>query len=353
MPNSDGLACDDPAMNLGQPVMTDQVERLSDSWDAHAHEWIKWVRAPGRQDSYWRFHRKRFLALVPHAGRLTVDIGCGEGRVGRDLQRLGHTMLGVDLSSTMCRAAATHPEPQPVVRADASKLPLPDASADCAIAFMSLQDIDDMPSAVTEIARILEDDCLLLLAIVHPMYSGGRFSGHGKFSRTGKKSNPFIIKRSYLENKRLVSTDVHGGLRVTFFREHRPLQVYTQALIRAGFNIENLLELTDENQSRDRNGIPVFLDIVARRRPRDEPVDSAQKFDDKQSDITELQPFGQDCNDDETYPPHQWLRRAPLLRMLSAQLAISARRTEVRVGIISISGVSGLIAAIALFASFH
>ena len=62
--------------------MTDQVERLSDSWDAHAHEWIKWVRAPDRQDSYWRFHRERFLSLIPAAGRLTVDIGCGEGRVG-------------------------------------------------------------------------------------------------------------------------------------------------------------------------------------------------------------------------------------------------------------------------------
>ncbi len=346
------LACDDPIRTRDRPVMTDQIERLSDSWDAHAHEWIKWVRAPGRQDSYWRFHRKRFLALVPpRAGRLTVDIGCGEGRVGRDLQRLGHTVLGVDLSSTMCRAAATHPEPQPVVRADASKLPLPDASADCAIAFMSLQDIDDMPRAVIEIARVLEDDCLLLLAIVHPMYSGGKFSGPGEFSRTGKKSNPFIIKRSYLENKRLVSTDVHDGLRVTFFREHRPLQAYTQALIRAGFNIENLLELTDEDQSRNRDGIPVFLDIVARRRRRDKPVDSAQEFDDKQSDATELQPSGQDHNDDETYPPYQWLRCAPLLRMLSAQLAISARRTEYRAGIIS--GISGLIAAIALFASFH
>ena len=65
MPNSGGLAFDDPAINLGQPVTPDQVERLSKSWDAHAQEWIDWVRAPGRPDSYWRFHGEHFLALVP------------------------------------------------------------------------------------------------------------------------------------------------------------------------------------------------------------------------------------------------------------------------------------------------
>ena len=273
MPNSGGLAFDDPAINLGQPVTPDQVERLSKSWDAHAQEWIDWVRAPGRPDSYWRFHGEQFLALVPPAGRLTVDIGCGEGRVGRDLQKLGHTMLGVDLSLAMCRAAATYPEPQPVLHADAARLPLRDGGADCAIAFMSLQDIDDMPEAIREIARVLEDDCPLVLAIVHPMYSGGKFSGTE--TGTGEKpENCFVIKRSYFEHERLISTDIHGSLRVTLFREHRPLQVYTKALTDAGFNIEKLLELTDEDQSRHRDGIPLFLDILARRRPRGKSADS-------------------------------------------------------------------------------
>ena len=253
--------------NLGQPVTTDQVESLGKTWDAHAQEWIDWVRATSRPDSYWRSHGKHFLSLVPPAGRLTVDIGCGEGRVGRDLQRLGHTMLGVDLSFTMCRAAATYPEPQPVVHADAARLPLPDGGADCAIAFMSLPDIDDMPGAIRETARVLEDDCPLVLAIVHPIYSSGKFSGT-EIGTGEKPDSSFVIKRSYFEPERLVSTDVHGSLRVTLFREHRPLQVYTKALTDAGFNIEKLLELTDEDQSGHRDGIPLFLDILARRRPR-------------------------------------------------------------------------------------
>ena len=150
MPDSKGLTWADPALSPGQPLPTDQAEPplptdhvglLSETWAAHAQEWIDWVRAPECQDSYWRFHRDQFLSLVPGPRRLTIDIGCGEGRVGRDLQKLEHKVLGIDLSFDMCRAAVTHPdEPSPAVRADAVRLPLPDRSADCAIAFMSLQD---------------------------------------------------------------------------------------------------------------------------------------------------------------------------------------------------------------------
>src|SRR5689334_3091493 len=115
---------------------------LRDKWNENADEWITWVRDPGQPDSYWRFHRKRFLSLVPVPGRLTIDIGCGEGRVPRDLQMAGHRVVGVDWSATMCKAAATHPEtPIRAIVGDATKLPLADASADGAIAFMSLQTI--------------------------------------------------------------------------------------------------------------------------------------------------------------------------------------------------------------------
>ena len=360
MPNSGGLACDDPAMNLGQPVTTDQVERLSEVWDAHAQEWIDWVRAPGGQDSYWRFHRKHLLSLVPTAGRLTVDVGCGEGRVGRDLQELGHRVLGVDLSFTMCRAAATHEQPSPAVRADAAGLPLADSSSDCAIAFMSLQDLDNMPGAVQEIARVLEDDCLLVLAIVHPMYSSGRFSRTG----TGEKpANSFVIKPSYLESERVISTDVHGSLRVTLFREHRPLQVYTEALIDAGFNIEKLIELTDDDQARHREGIPVFLDIVARRRPRGKPAESVPESGSISSDAGGLHAHpDRDYRRFAKYAPHN--RRCPSPdRIRSAPKVFLVRGAERQAGrwpcsvasgrakarLAGIAGLAGLIALVACF----
>jgi SAM-dependent methyltransferase len=246
--------------------MTDRVALLSESWDEHAQEWIDWVRAPDCQDSYWRFHRKSFLSLIPELGpgQLIIDVGCGEGRVARDLQAIGHRVLGVDISHTMCRAVVTHPEdPAVVLEADAAKLPLADESADCVIAFMSLQDIDNMQDTVTEIARVLKDGASLALAILHPMYSAGSFS-----SPQGNDDGQFVLKPTYFVPERLVSTNSRDGRHVTFFREHRPLQAYINALIGAGLHVSEVLELSDEDATRHRNGIPMFLDIVATRQPR-------------------------------------------------------------------------------------
>jgi 2-polyprenyl-3-methyl-5-hydroxy-6-metoxy-1,4-benzoquinol methylase len=64
---------------------------------------------------FWTFNLPEFLRLVPARGRLAVDIGCGEGRLGRVLTRFGHRVVGIDASLISVRAAATHPEGHPVV----------------------------------------------------------------------------------------------------------------------------------------------------------------------------------------------------------------------------------------------
>ncbi|HSP71047.1 MAG TPA: class I SAM-dependent methyltransferase [Gaiellaceae bacterium] len=126
-------------------VLRSRVDGAGDlrgSWEANAADFIAWARAPGH-DSYWRFHRDQFLELVPAPGRLTVDLGCGEGRLSRDLKALRHRVVGVDASGTMV-AAAREADPEIEVHcADAAALPLADGCADLVVAFMSLQDVDD------------------------------------------------------------------------------------------------------------------------------------------------------------------------------------------------------------------
>src|SRR3954468_7009993 len=110
---------------------TMDVAQLSAGWEAEAGRWIEWARAPGH-DSYWRFHRDQFLPLLPPPGRLTLDIGCGEGRLARDLKQLGHHVVALDASRTAVEAArAADPEIE-VHLADAAELPFPAGCADLA-----------------------------------------------------------------------------------------------------------------------------------------------------------------------------------------------------------------------------
>jgi SAM-dependent methyltransferase len=239
---------------------------LRESWEEHALDWVHWSRWPHHDHFYWRFNRPRFLELLPPPGRLTVDIGCGEGRLGRELRAIGHTVLALDASPTMARVTREHYQSQPVAVADAAQLPLADGVADLAIAFMSLQDIDDLDGAVREAARILMPGGRLCLAIVHPVNSAGSFVGEASNAE-------FRVEDSYLEERRVAVSVQRDGLRMTFHSVHRPLEAYARALSVAGFLVETMREpAPDEVHVRERaeaarwRRVPCFLHVRAVRR---------------------------------------------------------------------------------------
>src|SRR5271168_712036 len=97
---------------------------LSEAWEQEAAKWIEWARKPGH-DSYWQFHRDQFFELVPPPGKLTIDIGCGEGRLTRHLKELGHNVKGFDVSKTMINAAQQADPKGTYEIAGAGALPLP------------------------------------------------------------------------------------------------------------------------------------------------------------------------------------------------------------------------------------
>jgi SAM-dependent methyltransferase len=236
---------------------------LRDLWEAEARAFAAWARAPDH-DSYPRYHRDQFLPLLPQPGRRTLDIGCGEGRLSRDLKALGHTVEGVDGSATMVALAREADPSIPVHHADAAALPFPEGYADLAVLFMSLQDIDDFRGAIREAYRVLAPGGRLALAIVHPLNSAGRFASEASDS-------PFVIRGTYLETFRSSDRAERDGLAMTFHSEHRPLEAYFRAVEDAGFLVEALREprLPDAAAKRDRaqrwQRVPLFLHVRAVR----------------------------------------------------------------------------------------
>jgi SAM-dependent methyltransferase len=232
---------------------------LSDFWEQQAERWVRWAREPGH-DSYWLFHRDRFLELLPPPGRLTVDVGCGEGRLARDLKALGHTVLAVDRSATMAEHARSADPELDVRQADAAELPLEDEAADLVISFMSLMNTDDLEGAVREAARVLAPGGRYCVAITHPLNTAGAFASR-------EDDAPFVIERSYFEHKVQEIPVERDGLEMTFLDAHRPLEEYFRALESAGLLVEALREVPDTSDppaSRWRR-MPLFLHLRARR----------------------------------------------------------------------------------------
>ena len=242
----------------------DQALSLQEEWTAIATDWITWARKPGH-DSYWRFHRDRFLELLPTPPLDVVDLGCGEGRLSRDLTALGYKTVGIDASPLMIAAAR---EADPGGRydvANAFDTGLAGASVDVVAAFMSLQDIDDMPAAVSEAARLLRPGGWFCISIVHPLSSAGGFESLAPDSA-------FRLQGPYLEERKYVDEGGRDGLRMRFASYHRPLGAYFAALESQGFVIDRLREVTVDSESvearRDRQrwyGVPLFLHLRASR----------------------------------------------------------------------------------------
>ncbi len=235
---------------------------LREAWQRNATDWLAWARAP-MHDSYWRFHRDQFLTLLPEPGALTVDVGAGEGRLTRELVRRGHRVVAVDASPTLALAARDADAATTIVVADAAALPLRQNVADLAVAFMSLQDIDDLHGAVRQVARVLEPGGRLCAAIVHPLNSSGQFED--------RPDGRFIIDGAYLRPRRYSDDLRRDGMAMRFVSAHRPLEMYVDALGDAGLLIERLREpaMPDEalRSIRDRRWqrLPLFLHIRAIR----------------------------------------------------------------------------------------
>jgi SAM-dependent methyltransferase len=192
-------------------------------WDAQAQAWTRWVRDPVGDPWHRLFNWPAFASLLPEPGRLTIDLGCGEGRVGVELRRAGHRLIGVDAAATMVGYARETGVYDDVLLTSACRVPLPDAVADLVVAYMSLHDMDDVAGAVREAGRLLAPGGRLCAAVVHPFTSA---QWTARYASEVRYAEP--------------SSDPTRG--IVFHGVHRPLEAYVRACATAGLTLERLAE---------------------------------------------------------------------------------------------------------------
>jgi len=236
---------------------------LAAAWERNAADWVFFTRHPAELDShYHRYHRNLFLELVPPPSGRTLDLGCGEGRLARDLAALGHDVVGVDRSPTLLAAARESSPELEFHQADAAALPFDDGSFRLVLAFMSLQDMDELDGAIGEAARVLAAGGRLCLAVVHPLNSAGGFDGN-------LADSPFVIEGSYLDDSFYTDLVQRDGATLRLDSAHRPIERYAEAVMGAGLLIDRLRETRlPEHAFRNERAarwtrIPLFLHLRA------------------------------------------------------------------------------------------
>jgi SAM-dependent methyltransferase len=202
-------------------------------WEPEAENWVRWARTPGH-DAYW-YYRDAFFDLLPPPGARTIELGCGEGRVARDLVQRGHRVIGVEPACTLARHAREADPASSYVVADGAAVPCAGHAFDLVVAYNSLQVVADMRGTVHEAARLLRPGGHFCLTVSHPAMD------LGKFVETDA-GTVFAVRSSYFESRRVEDTVEVDGLEVTCRGWTYTLEDYMQALGDAGLVVEAMRE---------------------------------------------------------------------------------------------------------------
>jgi ubiquinone/menaquinone biosynthesis C-methylase UbiE len=205
-------------------------------WEAEAGNWTTWARTPGH-DVFDVYAPAFFEEILPPARGLTLEVGCGEGRVARMLTAGGHEVVALDASPTLARNARDADAMSAYLVADATALPFADATFQTVVAYNSLQTMaafDDMARALREASRVLKPAGHFCLCVAHPMTDVGRLSR--------APSGDMLIAGSYFARQCVNETVTQGALEMTFHGWTYTLEDYARALEEAGFAIERVRE---------------------------------------------------------------------------------------------------------------
>ena len=232
---------------------------IKEVWNLAAESWVDFVRKGKDSVRDEMSNPSMFELLGDINGKRILDIACGEGHNTRLVRKKGASVVGVDFSENMIKAAIEHEENELLGIeyhvSDASDLGMfkDDSSFDIVTAFMALMDIKNYQRTISEISRVLRSKGRFVFNITHPCYEtrvkDGKFVNGWIYEREGGGRKPDHARYYAVDNyfqtneEEIVPWEMerlkHPFITVAF---HRTLTEYSEALKEAGFHILRMLE---------------------------------------------------------------------------------------------------------------
>ena len=208
-------------------------ENVSDGWSASASAWIV---EQGEDGDYGR----RCVLDAPMRARVegrgflrALDVGCGEGRFCRIMQRAGIRTTGIDPTDALLMRAKEL-DPNGDYRLGRAETMEVDANFDLVVSYLSLIDMPDLAAAIAKMAAALRPGGTLLIANLTSFNTAGQPDG---WTRDGEGVARFSIDHYMDERPIWVSW---SGIRVQNW--HRPLSTYMTLLLDQGLQLRLFVE---------------------------------------------------------------------------------------------------------------
>lgn len=186
--------------------------------------------------------------LGPGAGQC-LEVCCGTGIHASTVRGLGWTAVGVDISGGQLHHAARR---LPVVRADATALPLADRSVPAVVCLMAHTDLPDYAAVLREVARVIRPGGRFVHVGVHPCFVGA-------FADRSDRPQ-VVVDQRYADRARSFDSWCPTGVRARVGAWHLPVADLVNAVTGAGLSVQRIAEAGP-------GGVPDLLGLSATRQP--------------------------------------------------------------------------------------
>lgn len=192
------------------------------------------------------------LAMLPDLrDKAILDIGCGMGQHARQYADMGaKSVLGIDISEKMLAYAQAHNGGENITyrRMAMEDLDAIDGRFDLVTSSLAFDYVEDFEGMMAKIHRRLETGGELVFSMSHPLVTA--WDGvYDRYTRTETGERMYANLRNYcVEGPRKVDWVVEG-----YECYHRTVSTLINAIIRAGFTLEECREARVSDEMRQQH----------------------------------------------------------------------------------------------------